>query len=90
MIIAFLIDTSVSMNHKAETGMTLLDIAKCGFEHFVRVRQTTPDGKDDKYCLITSDPGPQALKVGPKESQSLIKNTLGASLHTRRQLLGKV
>ena len=76
MIIAFLIDTSVSMNHKAETGMTLLDIAKCGFEHFVRVRQTTPDGRDNKYCLITSDPGPHTLKVGPKESQSLIKNAL--------------
>ena len=76
MIIAFLIDTSVSMNYKAETGMTLLDIAKCGFENFVRVRQTTPDGKDDKYCLITTDPGPHALKVGPKESQSLIKNAL--------------
>ena len=81
MIIVFFIDTSVSMNQKAINqasfaGMTLLDIAKCGVEQFIKTRRERPEGRNDKYWLVTTDAGPTALKVGPKESPASVKDYL--------------
>eukprot|EP00668_Euglena_longa_P002605 GGOE01003048.1.p1 GENE.GGOE01003048.1~~GGOE01003048.1.p1 ORF type:complete len:911 (-),score=194.94 GGOE01003048.1:134-2866(-) len=77
MIIIFFIDTSVSMNQKLPTqGISLLDAAKCGVEHFIKVRREKADGRNDKYWLFTTDAGGGAQKVGPRESQTNIKDVL--------------
>lgn len=39
MIILFVVDTSASMNQKYSNGFSLLDCAKNGVEHLVKVRK---------------------------------------------------
>jgi len=38
MIYAFIVDTSASMNVKYSNGMTYLEAAKAGVEHFMKVK----------------------------------------------------
>eukprot|EP00761_Pharyngomonas_kirbyi_P004161 gb/GECH01004165.1/.p1 GENE.gb/GECH01004165.1/~~gb/GECH01004165.1/.p1 ORF type:complete len:939 (+),score=200.19 gb/GECH01004165.1/:1-2817(+) len=73
MIIAFVIDTSASMNQKTAQGLTLLDIAKCGVEHFIKKRQQISSNRD-RYMLFTcEDDADRAIKSGwldPQEMRS--------------------
>ena len=64
-IVAFLIDTSASMNQKCPTGTTLLDVAKTAIESFIkaRARDTTPRFRPDRYFLFTYSPELDGVRV---------------------------
>jgi integrator complex subunit 6 len=67
MWIVFVVDTSGSMNQRSG-GLTLLDAAKAAIEHFVKQRERDPLARTDRYFLITTEDGLQAVKSGWKES----------------------
>jgi integrator complex subunit 6 len=56
-------DTSASMNQKSASGMTILDCAKAGVEHFVKIRGRDPATRSDRYFLVTCEEGLSAIKV---------------------------
>lgn len=75
MQIVFFVDTSISMNQRMPgQGLTLLDVAKSGVEHFLKVRRERLDGKGDRYWLATTDQGPAALKHWPKDSATNVRD----------------
>lgn len=55
MYIAFLIDTSASMNQRTSSGLTLLDCAKAAVEHFVKIRSRDVTARNDRYFLVTCE-----------------------------------
>ena len=77
MIFAFVIDSSASMNQMASNGMTLLDCAKAGVEHFLKLR-----GRDqisfrrDVFLLVTCEEGLAAIKAGRKSPFPVFLNEL--------------
>ncbi|XP_063979474.1 integrator complex subunit 6 [Diachasmimorpha longicaudata] len=77
-IIVFLIDTSASMNQRADLGgrPTLLDVAKKAVETFVKVRQRSPESRGDRYMLLTFEEPPQNIKAGWKENLATFMNEL--------------
>ncbi|XP_075229465.1 integrator complex subunit 6 [Lycorma delicatula] len=77
-IIVFLIDTSASMNQRAYLGgrPTLLDVAKGAVEHFVKVRQRSPESRGDRYMLMTFEDPPANIKAGWKENLATFMNEL--------------
>eukprot|EP01135_Chromosphaera_perkinsii_P003801 Nk52_evm47s255 gene=Nk52_evmTU47s255 len=66
MIILFVIDTSASMLQRAYNGLSLLDIAKCGVENFIKLRNRDPNNRD-RFMLMSYAEGLDAIKVGFKE-----------------------
>src|SRR5690348_15353191 len=84
MLVAFLIDTSASMNARAGVGgMTLLDCAKSAVEHFLKVRGRDTTSRSDRYFLITTEDGPTAVKATriPRLSLFFPPQTLPNGLH---------
>ncbi|XP_011298020.1 integrator complex subunit 6 [Fopius arisanus] len=77
-IIVFLIDTSASMNQRADLGgrPTLLDVAKKAVETFVKVRQRSPESRGDRYMLLTFEDPPHNIKAGWKENLATFMNEL--------------
>lgn len=56
MNIAFVIDTSPSMQQRTSQGASYLDCAKAAVEHSVKIRQRSGyDSSGDKYHLIVTD-----------------------------------
>ena len=60
-IVVFVVDTSGSMNQRSGSGLTLLDAAKYGVEHFVKANGRTAA---DRYFLITTGDAGHAVKAG--------------------------
>ena len=69
-IIAFLADTSASMQQKSWVSgrSTFLDIAKGAVEFFVKLRQKSPESRGDRYMLLTFEEYPKNIKAGWKEN----------------------
>ena len=56
MNIAFVVDTSISMGQKTSQGVSFLDCAKAGVDHFIKTRQRSGyENSNDKYHLILTD-----------------------------------
>ena len=56
MNIAFIVDTSVSMGQKTSQGVSFLDCAKAGVDHFIKTRQRSGyENSNDKFHLILTD-----------------------------------
>ena len=69
-IIIFLIDTSSSMNQRTYLGTSILDIAKCAVEYFMKIRSRDPNSRLDRYMLLTYEDPPANIKAGWKESHA--------------------
>jgi hypothetical protein len=72
MLVAFVVDTSGSMNQREGGGLRLVDLAKAAVEHFLKLRardlalagRPSPDLRySDRYFLLTTEEGPSALKA---------------------------
>lgn len=63
-VVVFLLDTSGTMNQRAVTGTTLLDLAKGAIDQLVKLRQRA--AKNDRFLLMTYAEGVAAIKVGWK------------------------
>lgn len=61
-VVVFVLDTSGSMNQRAATGVTLLDLAKGAISQLVRLRRR--DAKNDRFLLVTFAEGQAAVKLG--------------------------
>ncbi|ORX59993.1 hypothetical protein BCR36DRAFT_408361 [Piromyces finnis] len=70
MIYAFIVDTSASMNVKYSNGMTYLEAAKAGIEHFMKLIQQMKNkmAGEDKFLLVDYDEPPYCIKSGFKDS----------------------
>jgi len=70
MIYAFIVDTSASMNVKYSNGMTYLEAAKAGVEHFMKLIQQMKNkmAGEDKFLLVDYDEPPYCIKSGFKDS----------------------
>ena len=75
MIFIFVIDTSGSMNQKFSGGLSFIDCAKNGVEHFVKMRQRQQSNIQlnnptlrDILMLVTFEEGQTPVKVGWKDS----------------------
>lgn len=55
MNIAFVVDSSLSMQQAPNNQMTLLSMAKNGIEHIVKCRSRFMESKYDNYHLISTD-----------------------------------
>jgi Mg-chelatase subunit ChlD len=61
-VIVFVVDTSGSMNQRASSGVSLLDLAKGAVAQLVRLRRR--DGKNDRFLLVTfADNKTTSIKV---------------------------
>jgi integrator complex subunit 6 len=76
MLILFLVDTSSSMVQKTHNGLSLLDICKTGIEHFIKTRNKDPNGKNDRYFLVTCEDSSKCIKSGWKDSFHNFTNEL--------------
>ncbi|CAG0917399.1 unnamed protein product [Notodromas monacha] len=78
-IIAFLVDTSASMNQRTIAGgrPTLLDMAKIAIESFIKMRsKKLPEASGDRYMLLTFEEPPSHIKVGWKEGMNVLMHEL--------------
>ncbi|ORY41888.1 DEAD/H box polypeptide 26B [Rhizoclosmatium globosum] len=68
MIYVFVVDTSASMNQVFSHGLSYLDCAKSGIEHFFQWEQRRSDRKGNKYVLIDYSDPPGCIKAGVHDS----------------------
>lgn len=69
VLLAFLIDTSASMNQRTCFGTTYLDLAKGAVESFLKIRaRDTKNSRGDRYMLVTYDEPSKSIKAGWKEN----------------------
>lgn len=77
MIIAFVLDTSASMNQRASHGLSLLDIAKGAIELFLKLRGRDQQAiRTDRFLLVTFEDGPGAVRCGWKDAFSTFMQEL--------------
>ncbi|GAV08635.1 hypothetical protein RvY_18299 [Ramazzottius varieornatus] len=75
-IILFLLDNSISMGQKTNSGCSFLDIAKKSVEMFLKFRSRDFNHRMDRIMLMTFDEPPTHLKVGWRESLLVFQNEL--------------
>ncbi|KAI9331075.1 hypothetical protein BDR26DRAFT_1011089 [Obelidium mucronatum] len=68
MIYVFIVDTSASMNQVFSHGLSYLDCAKGGIEHFFQWEQRRSDRHGNKYALIDYSDPPTCFKAGLQDT----------------------
>jgi hypothetical protein len=92
MIYAFIVDTSASMNVKYSNGMTYLEAAKAGVEHFMKLIQQMKNkmAGEDKFLLVDYDEPPYCIKSGFKDSSEHLLQQLKNLKAQNMSLAGNV
>eukprot|EP00898_Chlorokybus_atmophyticus_P001350 jgi/Chlat1/2215/Chrsp17S02775 len=88
MLVAFILDTSASMNQRVAGGLTALDCAKSAIEHFLKVRSRDAASRNDRYVLVTCEDGPGAIKAFDKWPFARFTKEVKAALARDMSLLG--
>ena len=74
--IVFVLDTSASMNQRNGGTLPLLDCAKGAIEHAIKVRLGKPEGRQDRFLLVTFEEGMTAIRAGWHDPLSVLLSEL--------------